>query len=136
MTTEERKDLVNYRITKSKKTLAEIELLIQNELWNTAVNRLYYACYYAVIALLINKEIETLTHTGARQLFGLYFIKTGVIEKDFGKFYSRLFDLRHTGDYDDFIDSTKELVLDLLQPAVNLIMKIELIINESDNEDQ
>jgi uncharacterized protein (UPF0332 family) len=72
MTTEERKDLVNYRITKSKKTLAQIELLIQNELWNTAVNRLYYACYYAVIALLINKEIETLTHTGARQLFGLY----------------------------------------------------------------
>jgi uncharacterized protein (UPF0332 family) len=136
MTTEERKDLVNYRITKSKKTLAEIELLIQHELWNTAVNRLYYACYYAVIALLINKEIETLTHTRARQLFGLSFIKTGVIEKDFGKFYSRLFDLRHTGDYDDFIDSTKELVLDLLQPAVNLIMKIELIINESDNEDQ
>lgn len=69
-------------------------------------------------------------------MFGLYFIKTGVIEKDFGKFYSRLFDLRHTGDYDDFIDSTKEQVLDLLQPAVNLIMKIELIINESDNEDQ
>ncbi|MGN6540887.1 MAG: HEPN domain-containing protein [Ginsengibacter sp.] len=55
-------------MTKSKKTLAEIELLIQNELWNTAVNRLYYACYYAVIALLINKEIDTLTHTGARQL--------------------------------------------------------------------
>ncbi|MGN6542067.1 MAG: HEPN domain-containing protein [Ginsengibacter sp.] len=88
------------------------------------------------MALLINKEIETLTHTEARQLFGLYFIKTGVIEKDFGKFYSTLFDLRYTGDYDDFIDSTKEQVLDLLQPAVNLIMKIELIINESDNEDQ
>ena len=86
MTTEERKDLVNYRITKSKNTLSEIDLLIRNELWNTAVNRLYYAYYYAVIALLINNEIETLTHTGARQLFGLYFIKTGIIEKDFGKF--------------------------------------------------
>ncbi len=136
MTTEERKDLVNYRITKSKNTLSEIDLLIRNELWNTAVNRLYYACYYAVIALLINNEIETLTHTGARQLFGLYFIKTGIIEKDFGKFYSKLFDLRHTGDYDDFIDSTKEQVTGLLQPAINLITKIELIINESDNKIQ
>ena len=63
-------------------------------------------------------------------------LQNNKIKKDFGKFYSTLFDLRYTGDYDDFIDSTKEQVLDLLQPSVNLIMKIELIINESDNEDQ
>ena len=129
MTREERKNLVIYRITKSKNTLAEIDLLINYKLWNTAINRLYYACYYAVIALLIDKEIETLTHAGARQMFGLHFIKTGLIEKDLGKFYSRLFDLRQTGDYDDFIDFSREQVLDLLQPANELIIQIESILS-------
>mgnify|MGYP002380686752 CR=1 FL=1 len=90
---------------------------------------MYYACYYAVIALLIGKEIETLTQAGARQMFGLHFIKTGLIEKDLGKFYSRLFDLRQTGDYDDFIDFSREQVLDLLQPANELITHIESILS-------
>lgn len=57
MTSNERKELVDYRINKSKETFSEIDLLVQNKLWNTAVNRLYYACYYAVIALLIDRKI-------------------------------------------------------------------------------
>jgi uncharacterized protein (UPF0332 family) len=77
MTSNERKQLVIYRINKAKETFNEIDVLIENKLWNTAINRLYYTCYYAVIALLINNKIETLTHTGTRQMFGFHFIKTG-----------------------------------------------------------
>lgn len=127
MTSSERKELVTYRINKAKETFSEIELLIQNQLYNTAINRLYYACYYAVIALLIDKKIETLTHTGTRQMFGVYFIKNGLIEKDIGKFYSRIFDLRQTGDYEDFIDFSREQVIELLEPAEKLIRHIQSI---------
>lgn len=134
MTKKERNDLAVYRMAKSKSTFSEIDLLVQNNLWNTAINRLYYACYYAVIALLISKEIETLTHTGARQMLGLYFIKTGIIEKDLGKFYSRLFDLRHTGDYEDFIDFSKEQVLELIPSANLLIKQIDSILNHQNSE--
>ncbi|MEO8819946.1 MAG: HEPN domain-containing protein [Ginsengibacter sp.] len=125
MTSDERNELVRYRINKAKETFSEIDLLIENRLWNTAINRLYYACYYAVIALLIDRKIETLTHTGTRQMFGLHFIKNGLIEKDIGKFYSRIFDLRQTGDYDDFIDFSKDQVMELLEPAEKLIRHIE-----------
>lgn len=78
--------------------------------------------------MLIQREIETLTHAGARQLFALHFVKTGLIELSLGKFYSRLFDLRQTGDYDDLIDFSKEDVSDLLDPANRLISAIELIL--------
>jgi uncharacterized protein (UPF0332 family) len=47
----ERKALVNYRIKRANGTLHEINILVENELWSVAVNRLYYACYYAVIML-------------------------------------------------------------------------------------
>ncbi len=130
MNKQDRQNLVEYRIAKARETLDEISLHIDNKLWNTAINRLYYACYYAVIALLINKEIKATTHSGVRQMFGLHFIKTGKIEKGLGKFYSDIFDMRQSGAYEDYIEFTKDDVLDLLPPANNLISCIEIILNK------
>ncbi len=84
----EKKKLVNYRIEKAKDTLNEIHLHIQNELWLTAMNRLYYACFYAVSTLLLEKGIVTKTHSGTKQMFGLHFVKTGIITKESGDFYA------------------------------------------------
>ena len=53
MKTRLKKDFVNYRIKKANETLDEVDLLIRNHYLNTAVNRLYYACFYAVNALLM-----------------------------------------------------------------------------------
>ena len=121
----DRRNLVSYRLSKAKDTLSEVDLLINNQLWNTAINRLYYACYYAVKALLIDKGIKAETHNGVRQMFGLHFIKTGIIDKELGKFYSDIFDMRQSGDYEDFIDFNEEDVIDLRIPAKSLIEKIE-----------
>lgn len=83
-----REELVKYRVTKAREAFEEVELHIENELWNTAVNRLYYACYYAVVALLIEKDIQPHTHSGVRQLFGLHFVKSGLVDNSIGKFFS------------------------------------------------
>ena len=69
MTEEQRDDLVKFRISKAIDTLNEIEVLFKNEFWNTAVNRLYYACFYAVTALLIDKGLYSKTHSGTKQMF-------------------------------------------------------------------
>ena len=60
----EKNYIVLYRINRAKEVLLEVEFQIQNQKWNTAVNRLYYACYYAVIALLASGEINAKTHSG------------------------------------------------------------------------
>lgn len=125
MTEQDRIELAIYRINRSKDTLREIDLHIENKLWNTAVNRLYYACYYAVSALLVKNNIEAQTHGGTRQMFGLHFIKTGLIPKESGKFYTDIFDKRQTGDYDDFVEMGKEDVIGLLEPAKRLVTEIE-----------
>ena len=130
MNPQDKQDLVNYRLDKAKETFKEVAILVQNKLWNTAVNRLYYSCFYAIIALLVDKDIETLTHSGVRQMFGLHFIKTGIIDQDSGRFYTRIFDLRQTGDYDDFIDFDEQRVLELIEPANKLIAQIEAILRK------
>jgi len=128
MNIEERNELVKYRLSKAKNTIDEVEILLENKLWNTALNRLYYASYYAVIALLVNNEIQVQTHAGVRQMFGLHFIKTGLIDKKLGRIFSELFDKRHTGDYDDFIEITFDDVIELVQPSKDLILAIEKLI--------
>ena len=125
MNDQDKAELVKYRLKRARETYGEVEILISNELWNTAVNRLYYACFYAVSALLVANDIEVQSHSGARQMFGLHFIKTGKIDPELGRFLARLFDLRQTGDYDDFVDFDRERVMELLTPANELISAIE-----------
>jgi uncharacterized protein (UPF0332 family) len=75
---------------------------------------LFYDCFYAVIALLIKNNISTQTHDGARTQFGLFFVKTGIIDKESGKFFYKLFDYRQKGDYGDLFDYDKELTMLLI----------------------
>lgn len=51
--------IVSYRIERSKDTIQEAIDLLEKDHFNAAVNRLYYACYYAVSALLIQNKINT-----------------------------------------------------------------------------
>jgi len=128
MNPQEKQELVAYRISKAKETLREVDTLINHKFWSTSVNRLYYACYYAVIALLVKNEIKAQTHAGVRQMFGLHFVKTGLIDTDLGKFYSDIFDKRQTGDYDDYVTFTEIEVKSLIQPAKQLINEIERLL--------
>jgi len=52
-------------------------LLKEGEEWNPCVNRLYYACFYAVSALLIQQGLSSSKHTGVRSLFNRHYVKTG-----------------------------------------------------------
>jgi len=128
MNAQQKQELVNYRLGKAKETLADIDTLLQNEMWNMAVNRLYYSCFYAVTALLANIDVFTKTHTGTRQMFGLHFIKEGKITQESSIFYSEIFDKRQKGDYEDFLDFDEDDVVILLEPAKKLINEIEFII--------
>ena len=45
MSAESREALAAYRYQRANETLAEVPFLRQQGYYNTAVNRLYYACY-------------------------------------------------------------------------------------------
>ena len=99
-----KKDLIRYRIERAKETFDDARILSENEKWNSSINRLYYATYYAVTALLLNSDLKPTTHNGAKSNFSEYFIKTEKIDAKYGKMYSQLFTWRQKGDYDDFFD--------------------------------
>ena len=62
-------DLVQYRIARAKEALEEAGILASSGHWNTCVNRLYYACFYAVVALFLIDGLNSKTHKGTKNLF-------------------------------------------------------------------
>jgi uncharacterized protein (UPF0332 family) len=126
-------DLITYRIRRSRETLAEAETMIKSGFWNAAVNRIYYSCYYVVSGLLLKKSIETNSHKGLRQMFGLHFIQNGLVPKEDGRFFSDLYDRRQTGDYEDFVLFEEETVLNLFNHAKDFLERMVELIDKSDN---
>ena len=95
--------LVAYRMERAREALSEARLLFQAGHLNTYVNRLYYACFYAVSALLVNRGMSTSKHGHLRSLLHRDFVKTGLIPTELGRHFDRLFSNRQEGDYADFV---------------------------------
>lgn len=122
-------EYIKYRINRANETIQEVQTHIENKFWNTAINRLYYACFYLVTALLYKHKIVTKSHSGVRQMFGKYFVKTGKIERELAKYFTELFEKRHSGDYNDFYDYDEKTVLRLFQKPKIFIQEITKLIN-------
>ena len=127
----EREAVVKYRLERANKTLAEAISNVENCCWHAAANRLYYACFYATCALLIDNGHATRTHNGVFSLLGEHFVSVGLISREQNKFYRRVLELRQTGDYDDFIDFTENEILPLVEPAKQFIKTMENLINKN-----
>jgi len=110
-------DYIDYRLIKSREAFRDARLLAQNQSWNASINRLYYACYYCVSALLLKHNIEAQTHAGCRTQFSLHFVKTGLVSIEQGKLYVDLMDWRQKGDYGDMYDFSQESVEYLFGPV-------------------
>ena len=125
MTIDNKDDYIKYRFRRAEETFDEALILAEKEKWNAVLNRLYYSCFYAVISLLLRNNIETQTHSGARTQFGLNFIKTGKIDKKYGKLFTKLFDLRQKGDYGDLFDFDKTVVEPLMEQVKEFVGEIK-----------
>jgi uncharacterized protein (UPF0332 family) len=130
-----KQDLINYRITRAKDTLDDAQILADNGKWNSTINRLYYATYYAIIALLLDSDLKPTTHNGVKSNFSEFFIKTGILPKEYGKIYSQLFTWRQKGDYDDLFDFDKDKVMPYFEPFQQLINFIEKKLNQNITEE-
>ncbi len=125
---EERKAVVDYRIEKAEHSYEEAEKVCSMQLWNIAANRLYYALYYMSSALLIHNEKSAHTHSGLLTMIHLHYVKTGLLSYDDGKLLKTLFRMRQEGDYEDFVEISKDDVEHVMPQTRNLLDKIRGLI--------
>lgn len=130
MNTEDKQQYIKYRIDSAFKTYEAAKILADNGFWNSAVNRLYYALFYAVNALLVQNEIHASSHSGTRSQFTQHFVKTGKLDKKYGKLLTELFDWRQKGDYENIFDYDDESVKPMFALVLEMIQVIDKVINE------
>lgn len=123
---EELRALIQYRLKEAEDSIEEAKVLMKENMSLRAVmNRLYYAMFYAVLALLQEKNLGTSKHIGAISLFDKEFIKTGIFNKEMSKVLHRAFELRQKGDYMEQAEVTIKDVDEILPEAINFVNKIK-----------
>lgn len=129
---ESKRALILYRIQRAYETLKEAKVMVRESFYNAAVNRLYYACYYATVALLLKYDIQTQTHNGVKTMLGLHFVSTGKLPLKIGKTFTTLFEKRHSGDYDDFVYCDEEMVDELYTQAEVYVNTLRLLLEKEE----
>ncbi len=122
-------ELIRYRLSRAKETFEEANELVNSGHLYGAANRIYYACFYAVVALILTKNLSSSKHSGVIGLFNKNFVRTGDIPKEMGKFYSRMFDNRLESDYGELIEIDPDGIKQDLAAAAEFIDLITAMIS-------
>ncbi len=124
------KEYIRHRLARAEEALQEAELLFSQRHTNVTVNRLYYACFYAVTARLLTEGYSTSRHRGVRILFDKHWIKTGRLPKESSRIFRRFYDRRRQGDYEDFTRFTAEEVQPWFVEIRHFVKTISSLIEE------
>jgi uncharacterized protein (UPF0332 family) len=127
----ELRQLVAYRMERAWEAFHDAEALSARGSTNSAANRLYYAAFYAVSALLLANNLGASKHSGVRALFNQHFVKTDKVSPAFATLYNKLFAERTDADYADMKVVAPEFVRDNLPQVEEFIGRIAVILQAS-----
>ncbi len=97
----------------------------------SAINRAYYAIFYAAKALLATQGIARSKHSGVIAAFRQHFIKPGLVETDYGDIYGQVMDDRHISDYDIESPIEPERAQADLEGARRFVERVQRYLKES-----
>ena len=123
---------IQLKIDKAKSLMDEVEVLIENNFYNTAVSRLYYSCFHATRALLLTKGVIPKTHSGVISNLHKYFVAEGNFDSNHAAFFARLMKERIEDDYNDFIIKDFEEIEAYIQPAKQYLLYIISLLANKD----
>jgi uncharacterized protein (UPF0332 family) len=128
------REQIRQYLQKAYQVLNTGQLALEHGDYITAVNRAYYAVFYAANALLATKGLERSKHSGVLAAFREHFVKTGVIEAEYSDFYGAIMDERTEGDYAAGAFLDEETAQQALLRAQRFVGRIEQALQERGEE--
>jgi hypothetical protein len=124
--------LAQYRLKQAEESLDEASFLFTGRKSpRSIINRVYYAMFYAVLALLIFEKFASSKHSGILSFFNRRFIKTGVFPEEIGQSINNAFELRQRGDYREYIELTYGQVEPFMGKARIFVQTIQGYLNHA-----
>ncbi len=103
-----RAELITYRLQQANESLKEAQILAEASLWRGAINRAYYAMFYAVLALTVINQQVISKHSGVIAFFDRDFVRTGIFPKELSRYLHFAFERRQNSDYGDLFSADQE----------------------------
>ena len=121
--------IARHRLTRARTALDEANALIAKNHFLGALNRVYYAAFYAARATLATMAVDSSRHSGVIALFQQHFVRTDRIPAEIAKALPRAFEKRQTSDYGDFSEPTHDEVIPLRDQVEAFIAACEHIVS-------
>lgn len=118
------KDLSQYRLSNANETFDVANDCFANGHYRDAINRSYYAAFYAAKAVLALDEIDFKRHKDVIAYFNKEFVATEKISREIGKKLARLQQKREKSDYDDFFIASQDEASSQIEAAKDIINAI------------
>lgn len=125
MKSEHLEALVRYRLEQARETLREAKILLDESALRGAINRSYYAMFYALLALLATKQLGTSKHSSALGLFDREFVKTGLFPRELSRSLRLAFNLRQRQDYKEMTDVDEPTAVSTLNDSTSFVDAVE-----------
>ncbi len=98
--------------------------------YGSAINRAYYAIFYAANALLATRGLARSKHSGVIAAFREHFVKPGLIEVNYSDIYGRVMDNRRVSDYEIEIPVDSETAEKDLSDAQRFVERVEQLLQQ------
>jgi hypothetical protein len=132
ITDEKKKLLALHRLQQAMESLEEAQYLFNGgKSLRSVVNRVYYAMFYAVLALLIYEPYTSSKHSGVLSYFNKRFVKGGLFSEFMGRSLNEAFELRQRGDYREYFELTRNQVEPLLDKAAQFVTSIRTYLDKN-----
>ncbi len=112
-----KEDSIKNKMGKAIALMNEVDTLMQNAFYTTAVSRLYYSCFHVTKALLLTKDLIPKTHRGVDVLLHEHFVKVGEFDLEQASFFGMLMQERIDDDYSDYMVVKIDEIISYIKPA-------------------
>ena len=126
-----REELVHYWLRKAEESLESARSELEAGRLSFAVNRLYYVLFYLVTAALSARGKKLGKHSAVRAAFHKEFVRTGEVDKPYGRLYDELFHTRHQADYLPLTEFDETIVRQQLQDVERFLTEFSLKIRRT-----
>ena len=126
--------LISYRMERAAESVEAARLMLDNAMPTSAMNRIYYAMFYAVQAVLITKSASFSKHGQVKGYFNKEFVHKGLFSVQWGKIYNQAFEYRQKFDYVDFEVPMIDVVNEFLQHAEDFIGEVKSFLDCQRND--
>ena len=119
------KELSKYRYECAEEALQDAEIMFDNGRYKNALNRAYYAVFYALRAVNALDGFDSSKHSGVIAHFNQTYVKTGTFKKEISRIIKLASEKREQADYLDFFVASKEDAEQQIQRAKILLKTIK-----------